>query len=137
MFGGEQVALNSPITRYPDADRVQVSMQRFLNLHTVFDLKDFLSGWFLDCPADSIPRGNLEEFVAYGFFCQRIEEMDGEGAAAVKSFVSKVEEKWNIHFEAGYDASLQFMAHVWEPLRVYHKPLAMYAMTVRFFDFFD
>lgn len=34
--------------------------------------------------------------------------------------------RWNVRFPQGYDASLKFMAHVWEPLRVHHKPLVAY-----------
>ena len=48
---------------------------------------------------------------------------------AVDDFVAAVESKWEINFLPGYDPSLRFMAHVWEPLRVQHKPLIMYAMT--------
>ena len=51
-------------------------MQRFLNLQLVFPLEDFLRGWFLGAPFESILRNNVEEFVAYAFYCRRWSELD-------------------------------------------------------------
>lgn len=104
-------------------------MERFLNLHSIFHLDEFLTGWFLGSPAEEIPRKNVEEFVAYGFFCRTVEALDPEEQTAVEDFVAAVEKKWDMDFPPGYDSSLRFMAHVWEPLRVQHKLLIVYAVT--------
>ena len=50
-----------------DAARLRTLLARFLRLRRVFDLSDFLTGWFLEVPLASIPLGNVLEFVAYGF----------------------------------------------------------------------
>ena len=92
-------------------------MERFLNLHSVFHLDEFLTGWFLGTPAAQIPRENVQEFVAYGFFCHAMENLGPGEQTAVDDFVAAVESKWEINFLPGYDPSLRFMAHVWEPLR--------------------
>lgn len=36
----------------------------------VFEIDDFLSGWFLGADPAAIKRGNLQEFVSYAFFNQ-------------------------------------------------------------------
>lgn len=100
-------------------------MERFKSLNSVFNLDDFLVGWFLSTPpnAESIPRGNIEEFVSYGFFCRRARDLGPEDAGAVARFIRDAERLWSVKFQPGYDPKLSYMAHVWEPLRVHHKLL--------------
>ncbi|KAG7668636.1 hypothetical protein Ndes2526B_g03740 [Nannochloris sp. 'desiccata'] len=104
-------------------------MERFLNLHQVFQLDDFLSGWFLGASNSSILRGNVEEFVAYGFFCQKIESLSSSQRILVQNFLSTAEERWNMTFPPGKNSDLRYMAHVWEPLRVQHKLFIVYMST--------
>ena len=120
--------LNQSITKFPDDDRVATAMRRFIDLHPIFGLDDFLSGWFLGSSMP-IPRENVIEFVSYGFYCQETHDLSPMQRCSVDDFVAQVEQKWDIKFEDGYDPSLRFMAHVWEPLRVSHKPLAVYVVT--------
>jgi pimeloyl-ACP methyl ester carboxylesterase len=121
--------LNRPITQFPDAKRVQIAMERFLDLHHVFHLDEFLSGWFLGASNSSILRGNVEEFVAYGFFCQKHENLSSEQLLLIQNFLSSAEERWNITFPPGKNTDLRYMAHVWEPLRVQHKLFSVYMST--------
>ena len=89
-------------------------MERFINtLPSIFELEEFLSGWFLGAPPSSIRRDNLIEFVAYGFYSRRVEDLDKEHREPVENFVYRAEEKWGVKFEEGYDESLRYMAHVW------------------------
>jgi len=121
--------LNRPITQFPDTKRVQVAMERFLNLHQVFQLDEFLSGWFLGASTSSILRGNVEEFVAYGFFCQTTECLSSKQLMLIQNFISSAEERWNITFPPGKNSDVRYMAHVWEPLRVQHKLFIVYMST--------
>ena len=41
----------------------------------------------------------------------------------LEAFLGQALESWGVQLSPGYDVSLRFMAHAWEPLRVYHKPL--------------
>lgn len=124
------IALNGPITRYPDEQRADLAMQRFLSLHNVFRLDDFLTGWFLGTPDQNIPKENIIEFVAYGFYCKKMEELSTEKQHHILSFVHHAEQIFGMQFSyAPYDPSLKFMAHVWEHMRVFHKPLIIYAFT--------
>ena len=43
----------------------------------------------------------------------------------IEDYISRCELKFGYKFKEGYNPSLEFMAHLWEPLRVMHKPLAM------------
>ena len=47
-------------------------------------------------------------------------------AAQVWSFLAKVEEGWGVKFPPGSNPGVSFMAHLWEPLRTCHKPLAIH-----------
>ena len=46
-----------------------------LHLGSIFGIQEFMSGWFKDAPFESIKRGNVEEFIAYGFYCKRVDEL--------------------------------------------------------------
>ena len=58
-----------------DRQAVRKATQRFVGLHNVFELRDFLSGWFLGAPFESIKRGNVLELVAYGFYSRRLDQL--------------------------------------------------------------
>jgi hypothetical protein len=44
----------------------------------------------------------------------------------IRAYLKKIEEKFDIEFEPGHNKELEFMAHLWEPLRTIHKPLAVH-----------
>ena len=76
--------------------------QRFLELHSVFELRDFLQGWFFGAPFETIRRENvkvracgqldslytlpvqltlsclLQELIAYGFHTRRLDQLNAE-----------------------------------------------------------
>lgn len=85
---------NREIERYPDEERVNTVMKwRFTSLYGVFALDEFVQGWFMasDMKAAEIPRGNIDEFVAYGFFCLNYDELEDAKRAQVNAFVNEVE----------------------------------------------
>ena len=99
--------------------------QRLLSLSDIISLDDFLSGWFRGAPRKAILRGNVEDFIAYGFHAQRLEDLSPEGRAGVADFVDRIQVSYNTRFEPGRNPRIEFMAHLWEPLRVVHSPLAL------------
>ena len=44
----------------------------------------------------------------------------------ISSYIDRNEEKFGVTFEAGRNPDVEFMAHLWEPLRWMHKPLIVY-----------
>ena len=52
--------------------------RRFLRLNNVFELKDFLEGWFCGTPFDQLRRGNVRELIAYGFYTRRWDQLSLE-----------------------------------------------------------
>ena len=101
--------------------------QRLLDLGDVLGVDDFFSGWFHGAPASDIKRGNVLEFIAYGFYCARLESLAPAERADVDQYVLRVEAKRGKPFPAGTNPAATFMAHLWEPLRTLHKPLALHA----------
>ena len=102
-------------------------MARFLELAPVMCIREFMSGWFRGAPFEAIRRGNVEDFVAYGFFQSAWEGLAPGDAAAAAAFVRDVEATWGITYPPGRNPGLTFMAHLWEPLRAVPKPLAVHA----------
>lgn len=47
----------------------------------------------------------------------------------VAKFVSRCEEVWSTKFVEGKNHDISFMAHLWEPLRVIHKPLVVHLFS--------
>ena len=56
-------------------DRVQEVKKRFLELHGVLSIHDFITGWFHGAPYEQIHRGNVLDFVAYGFYSKRPQDL--------------------------------------------------------------
>lgn len=113
----------------PDSSRLPIHFERFLQLRDVFCIREFLSGWFMGAPVETILRGNAEEFVAYGFHCRLLHQLSEPEQANIRGFLDDVERAWGFRFAPGYDPHLPFMCHLWEPLRAYHKPLVLFALT--------
>ena len=61
-----------------DLERVALIKQRFLTLASCMPVDEFLSGWFLGVPSEQIFRGNVEDFIAYGFYCRKLDALSPE-----------------------------------------------------------
>ncbi|KAK9804722.1 hypothetical protein WJX72_001924 [[Myrmecia] bisecta] len=109
-----------------DAARMRAMQDRFLTLSGVFGIREFMEGWFKGAPLEQIKRGNVEELVAYAFYAATVDKMTSQKRKSAHAFVGEIEQAWGVQFEEGYDPSLRFMAHCWEPLRVIPKPLAVH-----------
>lgn len=55
--------------------RVAEVKRRFLSLSGCISIEKFLSGWFHGAPYEAIRRGNVEDFVAYGFYCRTVQNL--------------------------------------------------------------
>lgn len=44
----------------------------------------------------------------------------------IESFLVNTAKCWNISFQEGYDPTVKFMGHTLEPIKAFHKPLALY-----------
>ena len=100
-----------------------------LDLSDHISIEEFFEGWFHGAPIASIKRRNVEEFIAYGFHCARLPDLTPSERAAVSDYVERIESKYGRPFAPGHNPDVSFMAHLWEPLRVLHKPLALHALA--------
>ena len=67
--------LNAPASVEFEVQRVAEIMRRFLGLSRCISIRDFFSGWFHGAPYEAIHRGNVKDFVAYGFYCKTTEQL--------------------------------------------------------------
>jgi hypothetical protein len=75
------------------AERVATTIARFCDLKPVFELEEFLEGWFFGRPITSIPRDNIEEFVAYGFYCLPPDRLSEEQRQKMDAFLQHAVER--------------------------------------------
>lgn len=113
----------------PDRLRMLTAMQNFQKLSEIqglMNMDEFLSGWFHGAKASDIPIENMKEFISYGFYCRKAEELNQNEKENVDYFLEETAKRWNISFKSGYDKRLTFKGHTLEPLRALHKPLIFY-----------
>lgn len=90
----------------------------------------YLSGWFKGADMSSIRRGNLEAFIAYGFCYTTREAFEAEGRGQLlKEMVDDLERVGGQQAPPGFNPDIQFMGHLWEPLKAGHRLLAFYLCT--------
>ncbi|KAK9828088.1 hypothetical protein WJX81_002392 [Elliptochloris bilobata] len=92
---------------------------------------EYFSGWFRGAPPEAIRRGNVEEFLAYGFHCRPLADLSGEDREALGGYIDRIEQLHGEKFGKpaflpGRAPGLAFMAHLWEPLPYFWKPLAVH-----------
>jgi len=112
----------------PDRVRMLAAMQNFQTEipDSVISIDEFLSGWFHGAKVSDIPIENMKEFVSYGFYCRKPEELTQDERQQVDYFLKETAARWNMAFKRGYDETLSFKGHTLEPLRALHKPLIFY-----------
>jgi len=47
-------------------------------------------------------------------------------SSVIYGYVDRIESKYGVTFPEGRNPDVEFMAHLWEPLRWMHKPLVVY-----------
>ncbi|KAK9804242.1 hypothetical protein WJX72_002946 [[Myrmecia] bisecta] len=120
---------NRRLMYVPDPAHIARTKQRFLQLRRVINFRAFLSGWFHNAPFEQITRGNVEDFVAYAFYDSTPANLSDKARQLTSDFVDACERTWGVSFNPGTSQRVSFMAHLWEPLRVMHKPLVIHLVS--------
>lgn len=60
---------------------------------------------------------------------QPLQELSEEDQDTVKRFNQQLQTAFNVKFTKGSNPDLQLMQHLWEPLRVVHKPLMLHVVS--------
>lgn len=108
--------------------RMELAMQQFSSLAGIIDIEEFLEGWFLGSKVSQIYRGNMVEFIAYGFYSKKMEHLSTQERKQIEAFLSKTSEDYGVFFPEGYNSKVKFMGHTIEPIRAFHKPLIVYLL---------
>lgn len=85
----------------------------YLLIHDI-DVPGFVSGWFHGAPLESIRRENMIEFLSYGLFYSRPEDLDAAVQGDVLDMLAKLEAKCHYRFAPGHNPELEFMNHLWQ-----------------------
>ncbi len=90
-------------------------------------------------PASQLTRRNVAHLLTYGFYYRSRAEMEAEGMGDEPDrMVRELEGAWGVRFAddsdkdaanggSGGGKELPIMAHLWEPVRCFYRPLAFYA----------
>ena len=109
--------------------RMSFAMEQFLKLKNLnTKIEDFLEGWFMGNKVSDIRQGNMVEFIAYGFYSKKTEELTAPEKARIGSFLQDTCDTYDISFQEGYNPDVKFMGHTIEPIRAFHKPLILYLL---------
>ena len=118
-------------TPAPDNPARRKQMERMLLMKddVIPDFREFLREWFRGADPRLIRRENVKEFVRYGFYGGVDGPLGQAEEEEIEWWIGEVEHTWGIAFEPGRTGGLRFMAHMREPLKVFHQPLAYYAYS--------
>ncbi len=67
--------LNAVKKVVPDLAHIEKIRHRFMSLKGIFNLKDFVSGWFFGRPWDELRLSNLHSFAAYSLFSAEMSDL--------------------------------------------------------------
>lgn len=51
----------------------------------------------------------MEEFIAYGFYTERVEDMPKDRRRQIAEFITRVEAAWGVNFPEGRNPNVTFM----------------------------
>ncbi|KAI8467743.1 MAG: hypothetical protein J3K34DRAFT_523459 [Monoraphidium minutum] len=107
------------------------ALRRFLRLRRHFPLTEhYLRPWFLNAPLAAIKRGNVLEFMSYGFWYRTTDEVAAAGdLELLEGAVELLARESGIPLEDGHTPGLRYMSHLRDDLPAAYRPLAFYALT--------
>ncbi|KAK9862700.1 hypothetical protein WJX84_006358 [Apatococcus fuscideae] len=120
--------LNAVKKVVPDLAHIEKIRHRFMSLKGIFNLKDFVSGWFFGRPWDELRLSNLHSFAAYSLFSAEMSDLQPQEQQIVTGFVDEALVVWGESIGPG-ETKAPHMTHMWEPLRVLPKPLLIHAAS--------
>lgn len=113
----------APPPPIPPAGLAALYKARVLELQLPLD--SLFSGWF-DAPLQALRKGNVLDYFSYIFHHSRFSDLPGEEQCELQGVLAALEQRMGHSFPEGCDETLQFMGHLWEPMRCLHLPLAVY-----------
>lgn len=78
---------------------------------------------------EELRRDNVIRFIAYGFWYRDFDSMTDAEQTKVIATMDELINLFGISIPEGYNPSLEFMAHMWQPLRVLHKPFVFHVLS--------
>lgn len=98
-------------------------------MSTVMRPRDFATAWLRDSELHDIRRGNAEDWIAWGFFIKRVQDLSPEQRREVHAFVERFEQKCDIKLAEGHNAQVRPYKFNMEPVESVHRPLAYYLVV--------
>lgn len=78
---------------------------------------------------EQLTKGNIADLLAYGFLYKSREQLEAEGLGSLPDeMVAELEQAWGLTFRDGPYVKRPFMAHLWQPVRCFYRPLFFYAV---------
>ncbi|KZT00054.1 uncharacterized protein LAESUDRAFT_739760 [Laetiporus sulphureus 93-53] len=87
------------------------------------------SGWFFDCPIDSIKRENIKEWILWALFGTRHDGYKEEWAEEIDSYIQMLEQHTGNKLDHGWGHSVKCMRLTLDPVVSLHRPLCWYAIV--------
>lgn len=98
-------------------------------LATVASPRIFASSWFRNADITQARRGNVEDWLAWGYFNRPFLTLTPDQQEEVQGFVDEVERATNVKLPKGHNGLMRTFKFSLEPVESAHRPLAYYAIV--------
>jgi len=95
-------------------------------LETVESPAGFAKRWLQNCDETSLNRGNVEEWLSWGFFTTNFACLSEEKKVEIEQYVTNIEEKLGHKLVPGHDGLVRPFKFSVEPIDSQHRPLFYY-----------
>ena len=93
-----------------------------------YGVRRFMEGWFLGAKLQDIKRGNLKEFVCWGFVARSVEDLTEEEDEEIEGIVDSVIVEYKVNFEDGYNEEVSCCKMTLEDIEFIPRPLLLYVL---------
>lgn len=104
-------------------------------VHSLNDIQEYISGWFLGTPFNQIRRENIREFLAWAFFIRDLGELQESSSGSDEAILRELDqmidsmtECYGIRFPPGYNPQAKCMRLNLDTMEPRHKPFLYYAI---------
>lgn len=105
-------------------------MRILLELKDVYSIHSFLKGFFLNIKdVHDIKHDNIKSFLAWSLYNLSLDALTVTEHGEIDSFITNMENKFNIKFEEGYNASISHVKMTLEDIPYIHRPLILYVFA--------
>lgn len=92
------------------------------------DYESYIAGWFKNTSFSEIKRGNVEQWMAWGFFDERLRCLTTPERKELEGYMSLIEQRLGYPISPGFNKKVEGMRLMLDPVVIHHRPLMFYVV---------